>query len=443
MFFLLNYDYKNNLKNVFSPGAIFLYFAFLPAFSNLYFSLNPDSFNKIVLSQVLPKFRDLTIVNIALLFVFLGNLVTYVGVNHGVNSDNKIFNIFLNRILLTKYYPKKQNSIFYQNFFFKFGVIVYVLGFLVYLLFVQRMGGLSQIWSELHLRSTNNAGLGYYQSFYMMAIQLGGMIIMWYFKIKKSKLLLPFFILTIIIVGSLGARGPVVIFLLSILIMNHFLFKRVKALFNFKIILLVLFLPFFIVGILQFRSNSLEYYLDHTDEFVDNTIDSFESGFVARVGRLERDVVILSYFDENNFWFGKSYFGLITAPIPRTMFPDKSPVDTGMYLRAMALGDVLEPPLPVHRLRGSSWPEHNWVGYMNFGIFGFIIFYYISGLLFGKFYNFVSKKKFNVLATSLFSILAVSGPPMLSSLGLVSLLTKFLIVYLLIFFILIPLKSRK
>lgn len=440
LFGLFKIDQKIYHKNIFSPGALFIYFAFLPALSNLYFSFNQKGFDEIVLGMVSPVFRDYFYVYLALFFTIIGNIITYLGIYVGSNSKNNLFNIFLNKIFLPRHlrninWPSRKRL----NVAFKFGVIVYLLGVIAYGVFLMKIGGLYDLWQELHNRTIVNAGLGYLQTFYNYSIQIGALLLLWVaIKNKNKTFQILLVIMTSIIMGSMGARGPVLIFIFSTIIMYHYTVKRLKKLFNYKSILFSILIPFFIVGMLQFRTNSLAYLSQNTDILISESINSFESGFIARIGRIERDIVILKYFETNDFWRGKSFYGLVYAPIPRSMMPRKPPNDTGMYLRALSLGKRVEPPMPISSLKNNSWPEGNWVGYMNFGFLGFIIFFYLSGLFYGKFYAYVQKKQFPLIPTMIFSIIAVGGPPILSAPGIIKLLMVFFIVSALIIFVYLP-----
>ncbi|WP_321290259.1 O-antigen polymerase [uncultured Sunxiuqinia sp.] len=447
LFVLLRIDRDKSFGNIFSAGAIFIYFALLPALSNFYFSIYQDKLYSVVLSLVAPQFRDLFYVKAALTFTILGNILTYIGIYIGANSRNKWFNFILNNLLLHKFHRHiwgdDEHNDKVNKTLFNFGIITYILGILVYIIFLKKMGGLISLWAEMNTRSTKNAGLGYYQTFYMIAIQLGAIIIIWYSFQNKKKLLRYIIVAsTIMIIGSMGARGPVIIFIISTMIMYHFLIKRIKTLINPKYITAIILLPIFIVVMLQLRSNSLSFYLNNKDVLIENSIESFESGFIARVGRLERDIVILKYFTDNDFWWGKSFYGLVYAPIPRSIFPKKPPNDSGMYLRVMALGQKVTPPMPVSQLGSSSWPEWNWVGYMNWGLPGFILFFYFSGLLFGKLFKYITFHKYPVIASCIFSILAVGGPPILSPPGIINLLMFFIVTFILMFFAFLPFKVR-
>lgn len=442
LLFLLITDRRLFSRNIFSPGSIFIYFAALPALSNLYFAFFEDKFNELVLSQVALIYQDGFYVNVALLMAIFGNILTYCGLLIGFFSKDKIFSFVLNRLFVLRAFEliggserQKEKVIFW------FGFVVMVSGLFAYAVFLEMIGGLYALWAELHLRSVKNAGLGYLQTFFMVAVQLG-VILMLSVTFKRSQKLFSTMLslLAVAIFGSMGARGPVVIFLISSLLLYHFKINKINRLFSPQLLLLALIIPIFVVTMLQFRSHSYEELSQDIGSLVMNSIDSLEGGFIARVGHLERDVVILKYFEDHDFWWGKSYLGLIYAPIPRSMFPEKPPNDTGMYLRTMALGNTVNPPQPITSLDSSGWPEGNWAGYMNWGFPGFFLFFFVSGLLFGKFYKYLVKYRFPVLGTCLFVVLAVGGPPLFSVAALISLAMTFFIAWLLVIFLLPPLR---
>ena len=71
--------------------------------------------------------------------------------------------------------------------------------------------------------------------------------------------------------------------------------------------IIALLIPLFIVGMLQFRRYSFTYLIQNTDVLIKESLNSLEGGFIARVGRLEKDIVILKYFEENIFG-GENHF---------------------------------------------------------------------------------------------------------------------------------------
>ncbi|MEN8879608.1 MAG: hypothetical protein ABF311_05495 [Polaribacter sp.] len=249
-------------------------------------------------------------------------------------------------------------------------------------------------------------------------------------------------IITIFISGSVGARGPIIIYIFSLLILNHYIFKRKSRLLTIKSILLIPIFTFLILALLQLREKPLSFFLENKDLLVEGIVEDIESGLIARVGRLERDLVILGYFDNNEFWFGKSYLGLIYAPIPRSIFPEKPPVDSGMYLRSMALGRKVNPPTSVDTLDGSSWPEHNWAGYMNFGLLGLFFLNFLSGYIYGVIYSYVKKTNFNIIVTTYMALIFIGGVPILSPPGIVKQITYLLIIHIILLFFFLPRKIK-
>jgi hypothetical protein len=442
LLFLLKVDRRRFSRDIFSPGSLFIYFAALPALSNLYFSIFADKFNEIVLIQVAPMYRDGLYVNLALLMAILGNVVTYVGILNGAFSKDKTFSRILDRLFLLRVFEQLGGSERKkEQVIFLFGFVTFVLGLFVYAVFLEKIGGLFNLWAELQSRSVKNAGLGYLQTFFMVAIQVG-VILMLSVTFQRSKKLYStiLILLGVFVMGSMGARGPVVILLFSCFLLYHFKVKKFNRLANPKLLLMALIIPIFIVVMLQFRSDSYENLTQDLDLLVSKSISNFEEGFVARTGRLERDIVILKYFYDNGFWWGKSYLGLLYAPIPRSMIPEKPPNDTGMYLRMMALGYTVDPPQPITELSSSSWPEGNWAGYMNWGLPGYVFFFFMSGFLYGRFYRYLVKYKFPVLGTCLFAVVAVPGPPLFSPAALITLIMLFLIVWILVVLLLPPLR---
>lgn len=427
LLFFLRITFKRT-KNVFSPVNLFVYFALLPAISNLYFSLNTDSFESIVFNQIYFKYHDYTFVYYALFLTIIVNIIIYFGIVSGLQSKNTLIPIFLGFIFNKLIKPN--SDLLHRKYYYS-SIFTFISGLIVYLIFVNKMGGLVNIWENLNLRSTKNAGLGYYQTYYTHSINFSCLYLYWYFT-KRNKIFYRFLIVTLtaFVSLSIGARGPLIILIISIFIVNHFLVKKRVNLLNLNSFILIPFLVFFILSFLQFRKNPLSYYIDDYKAFTNGIVDDFESGFVARVGRMERDIVILGYFNENDFWYGKSYMGLMYAPIPRSIFPEKPPVDSGMYLRSIADGNKITPPMPVNQLSGSSWPEHNWVGYMNFGLFGLIFINYLSGYIYGSIYKFVRNNYFNIFLTSFMALFFVGGIPILSPPGLVKIFTFLIVIFL-------------
>ena len=93
-------------------------------------------------------------------------------------------------------------------------------------------------------------------------------------------------------------------------------------------------------------------------------------------------VSIVDYFDSNDKWDGASFLGLMSAFIPSSFYPDKPPVDDGMYLYSIAHGNNVNPPMPTRDLDGTSWPLETFGSmYANFGFIGVIVGMFFLGYI--------------------------------------------------------------
>ena len=86
-----------------------------------------------------------------------------------------------------------------------------------------------------------------------------------------------------------------------------------------------------------------------------------------------RDSVIISYFADNEYWFGKGSLSFFYAFVPRAFFPDKPIVDNGIYVIAMSIGQTVNPPMMAAELPRYGWPEGYMAGYMEAGWFGLFL----------------------------------------------------------------------
>ncbi|MGQ7148454.1 hypothetical protein ACUOA8_59935, partial [Escherichia sp. SS-MK2] len=74
---------------------------------------------------------------------------------------------------------------------------------------------------------------------------------------------------------------------------------------------------------------------------------------------------------------------LFKAPLPRSIYPEKPPVDDGMYIRTIAEGYNVTPSRPVQELYASSWPPETLGSmYANFWIPGVVFGMYILGIIY-------------------------------------------------------------
>jgi hypothetical protein len=159
------------------------------------------------------------------------------------------------------------------------------------------------------------------------------------------------------------------------------------------------------------------------------------------MGVIGRQVVVLGYFKDHPYWGFGNYQSLIYAPIPRTMFAEKPPVDTGVYLNNMRLGNEVSPPMPVKDLYPTSWPDEYLAGYMSFGILGLGLLSIISGFFYGLVYVALKLTNYCVTMIVIYGHIGFMGVTALSPLGIVQIGTY--IVYFIILAFMFSLKIEK
>ncbi|MGI0480992.1 O-antigen polymerase [Geminocystis sp. CENA526] len=388
---------KNKKKpDFFSPGNIFIYFQVLSAIPLFFLSINNSSIENLIFKQLSNEFKSYNYIIFAYIMTVIASIISYSGIVFGYSLKNKNLFLILNTIIGIRIFRIKKTSDI-KNIF-TIGLVFIGFGICVYIYFLTRIGGLTDLWLNLNERADRTAGLGYFHFFYTFAITMGSLICLYVTFLKKKHFMsMLIFLLNIFVLLSLGQRGPLLYFIISVMILRYYGIKRLKKLFTLKRVLLIIFMVIISLVSVQFRQiNAVEKYSDNPRLLMTDAFKSFESHLLLRFSRVERDIVILKYFEEHDFWLGSSYLSLVTAPIPRNIFPEKPPIDTGRYLLGMAQGRTINPPMSVKQLPPSSWPEGNWAGYMNFGIFGFILFFFISGIIPAWSYNLMKFNSFSI-----------------------------------------------
>jgi len=418
---MLVIDRKIFHGDVFSPGSIFVYFSFLSGFTLFWFSLSNASIERLVFDVVDGIYRDMGLVREAYLYTLLGIVATYIGIFVGGAVKHPYFNHVLDGIVGAGILEKNTKDVCRRGCF-RTGMMIFLSGVFVYVYFIYQMGGLTDLWLNLNERVGRSAGLGYLQGFYTFSVFLGSLLIVYSCFRRRSFLVATLVILgAIFILASLGQRGPVAEYIFALIILYHYKVKTIRRILTFKKIFLCLLLLMFMVVSVQFRvPGSIEKYAAAPGELLVDVSNTFERHVIARFGRVERDIVVLKYFKDNELWYGASYSSLITAPLPRNIYEEKPPVDTGRYLLAMSKGEIIYPPIPVSDLPSSSWPDGNWAGYMNFHFPGFILAFFLSGLILGMVYQYMCYKRMTVGAVAFYAIFSWGGAPSVSPMGVVS-----------------------
>ncbi|HBV84838.1 MAG TPA: hypothetical protein DEB74_18980, partial [Lachnospiraceae bacterium] len=98
---------------------------------------------------------------------------------------------------------------------------------------------------------------------------------------------------------------------------------------------------------------------------------------------------VFDYFDKHDLWYGRSYLNIPLQVIPRSVYPQKPPMDDGMYLLNLMYGQRVTPDMPTEQLYYQTSIPFTLEGslFSNFGLLGIIL----GCILVGMFYQYVYK----------------------------------------------------
>lgn len=417
--------YDSKKIDYFRPDIIVLIFSLISIPGMLFASFGD---NYVVQSlRNMPKVRD---VNFALGQVGTLSIATLFATILGLKSGfifKRIFNFYLFRNKILLYVPAQSLVT---------GVILFLGGIVIYLIILDKIGGLQLIWySSLYSHVQLTEGLGYFLILKKNILIVGLTFLGYYYsKTKYQRHLILWLIFTLIaflVEISFGTRnnGGFIIFLF--LLIYHYWIKPIN-LFSIKILaLFLIFSIFFLVwGTLRNYKNPLDKLKDPITTVYDS-FEYFEGGFLYRIAGLETKALIVSYFNISNIWLGLSYKDLITAPIPKSIYPDKPPIDDGRYLIQIMHGYDIRPSVPLDEMAKTSMPPGNWIGYMNFHIPGLLFYYYISGIILTLFYISFLKNKKKPGWLIIYGSLMYRGGPSLSVQGIVNLFAILITIFVL------------
>ncbi len=400
----------------FSPLSLNSAFYLLQLVPLIWFAISPTGLEEVIFSQVDPRYgrQDLVV------FHYLMHLLTFLvlsgGIFLGAYTTTRLAGLFAGPGAAVT-----QTMLFGRS---RMPFVLYAIGFALFLVMIARLGGFASLWQNLYKRTELAAGLGYLQQFYTFLLIVSSQAIyLRYARAGHPLAALPFITLTIFALGALGQRGPVALLLFALIITHHFRVRRFRVLMNGKIAVIALLLLVFMLVFVQFRNREVTRLSDIS---ASQLAQDAQRSVIARFGNIERGIAALGYFGDHGFWGLRLYYSVLTAPIPRTLYPDKPPVDTGRYLATIAKGGTADPPQPVRELLPTSWPDEFLAGYMSFGIPGLVLLALISGYVYGFVYRVMVVRGHDIYSLYLYAYLGFLGARALSPMIVVNVLTIFL-----------------
>lgn len=414
----------------FSPVMVTCLFLYLSNISLALFSFFPALLESAVYASIDSSFHsgEVLIKTYLIQLVLVFTILSFVFIGSNVKKS------YLANTL-SGFFSMRMPSVS-ENRVFRVGLFLFILGYSVFLISIFKMGGFQYIFDNQEKRTQITAGYGYYALVYSIFCQMG--FFMMYKKLfGKNKLL---YLLLIILYLSTFAvftrRSAIISHFFIIIVFHNFFIQRIDRFLTFKNVTLLLFCVFVAISTHKFRSPDFRSeFVSNPSVIFENMTESFMGSLVFRMGRLERDLVYVGYFSENDYWYGSSYASLLYAPIPSSMYDKKPPVDTGVYIRDIAAGKKINPPVPLTETNVTSWPEGHWAGYSNFGPVGLLSFAAFGSYLWGVLGRMMVLNKYSLFSVILYSKYSFGGVFDMSPMSIVRLLGSFVLMAVVFFIV--------
>lgn len=274
-----------------------------------------------------------------------------------------------------------------------------IIGIIGFYIVMSHVGGVLYFFSNLGLRTYLVKDLDF-ETRLLSFLQYAPIILIYSKKWTKDPIRLWDIVLIIIcgLMVGLGGRKALIMLFIESAIIYHYVVSPInfKKVLNAKIIIVVCFVLFFFSTYSKLRVPGAydEFMNDPIGFYFDKNEDGLASTLVSET-YVPFYVSVVDYFDTHERWYGASFASLFTAFIPSSLFPEKPPVDDGMYLRSIALGVNARPPMPAKSLDGSSWPLETFGAmYANFGPLGVICGMFLLGIILSLWYKKMIKNNF-------------------------------------------------
>ena len=375
LLFLSNFLKK---ENVFSVRNLFLIFA-LAEVPYLYFlNANQDTIHPYVQAH-LQDYEGVFALHLLLKFLFLFTcLITMLLCNPKSRALNSIFRVEH----LSRHYLLVSS------------LILFILTFVLYFLFLNKVGGLSYLLLNLSNKTLVIQGTGFYRNAYLVTSLLSiGFFIFYLSKTNTLTFMNKFFLFSIVsifflMLASTGERKNPILVLIYTFMLWNFKISKIKLVTTKNISAFILILIFASLAPILRKSGSTEFYMANPSLLIVDSMPYIGELF-KRFSEIDISLFIYSYFNDlDRFWYGSSIVDFFTGLIPRDFYPDKPPLDEGVYIYALAHYYNVTPPTPFHSMLPVGWPLSRVTsGWVHFGPIGVILYAVFTGYILKMFYN--------------------------------------------------------
>lgn len=286
---------------------------------------------------------------------------------------------------------------------------------LFYILFLNKVGGLSLLIANISNKSTFVQGTALYRTgFFVSAFLTIGVFIEGKSRGNHKSwsafklLLIVFFCFTLL--ASFGERQKPILLLIYTALLWNYKISNIKVL-NVKLLIsFVCLIVFASLAPVLRQPGAIELYLqDPLLAFEDAT--PYLGEMFKRFSDIDLSVFVYSQFKSfDDYWFLATLKDFFTGFIPMSIYPDKPPLDSGVYIYNMAIGNSVDIGSPFKNMFPVGWPLSRVTsGYVNFGYMGILIFAPITGIILKYFYQLMLESNFSAVPVLLFTTLIFSN----------------------------------
>jgi len=292
-------------------------------------------------------------------------------------------------------------------------ILLFLIGAFSKVYLILKSGGISQIWANISARTFFLRGNGYIDNLEIFMIIGMALALDCFYTQRKRIYLIEFItmlVLGLLLLASFGARAPLLECVIILLFVKHYRSRKIQVsdIFRPNFIILVTLCLLFIVSIPMVRfENGKDLYKDPV-LWISTASKDLES-VITHISSVDKDIFTYSYFSNNSYWLGSTYKDLVLAPIPSSIYPEKPPVDDGVYLANLIQGYDIKPSVPYAYIPyQSSVPFSNsGLMYANFGLLGVIIGSILLGLVYILAYKQLRSRSFSIYRIVIYSIILI------------------------------------
>lgn len=368
---------KFGSKDSFGPVKLLTTKMILMNVPFLYFiALYPEKFNENILKVINLSLPD------ALLNYTVIQTISYIFLLIGIKSGRK--NYTATKVKLVKIYRKVS---IYNVLSFSF----FIVGTYFYFKFINSVGGLYFLLANLSQR-TEFLNTGNEISYTVFFLTVSALLLIFSYSRKKSShkvfLIILYVSLIIFIFSTTGGRKNTLYLIIFLTAAFNYYIRPFK-LRNIKKIYVIgaaALLSFYILAVPLLRAK------DGFENIQNNEINLVDilqiEDLINSISYTYIDVFSANFYNTQNFWYFSGFNDILLnlSSLPKDLKP---PIDDGVYFRStVEYNKDFKPSVARSMMYESSWPiEHFGFAMANLGIIGIIIFSYILGYIYSKFYR--------------------------------------------------------